>query len=67
MSAFLTPNGNVCLVGLNPDKVDALIRVIEGASLPDKQILQHELRWLRHPAPIGKWSKSMANKAEKNV
>ena len=49
MSAFINENGNVCLLGLNPDKVDALIRCIEGAMLPDKQLLQHELKCLKNP------------------
>lgn len=53
MSAMLSENGNVSLLELNPDKVDALIRCIEGASLPDKQLLQDELISLRHP----KWVK----------
>lgn len=52
MSAMLNENGNVALLGLNPDKVDALIRCIEGASLPDKQLLQHELTSLRNPWTI---------------
>lgn len=61
MSAFMTSNGNVCLVGLSPEKVEALIRAIEGASLPEKQMLQHELKWLKNPAPLGTMAKKMAS------
>ena len=61
MSAMLNENGNVALLGLNPDKVDALIRCIEGASLPDKQLLQHELKSLRNPWTISSIAKKMAN------
>lgn len=61
MSAFMTSNGNVCLVGLTPEKVEALIRAIEGASLPEKQMLQHELKWLKNPAPLGTMAKKMAS------
>ena len=60
MAAFLTSNGNVCLAGLNPDKVDALISAIEGASLPVKRLLQHELKSLKQPAPIGSVAKKIA-------
>ncbi len=62
MSAMLSENGNVALLGLNPDKVDALIRCIEGASLPDKQLLQHELKSLRNPWTINRIAKKMANR-----
>lgn len=64
MSAMLSENGNVSLLGLNPDKVDALIRCIEGASLPDKQLLQHELKSIRHPWTTSQMAKKMVNKAE---
>lgn len=64
MSAMLNENGNVALLGLNPDKVDALIRCIEGASLPDKQLLQHELKSLRHPWTTSRVAKMVANEAE---
>lgn len=62
MSAMLNENGNVALLGLNPDKVDALIRCIEGASLPDKQLLQHELKSLRNPWTISHIAKKMASR-----
>lgn len=62
MSAMLNENGNVALLGLNPDKVDALIRCIEGASLPDKQLLQHELKSLRNPWTISRIEKKMASR-----
>ena len=62
MSAMLSENGNVALLGLNPDKVDALIRCIEGASLPDKQLLQHELKSLRNPWAISRIAKKMASR-----
>lgn len=64
MSAMLNENGNVALLGLNPDKVDTLIRCIEGASLPDKQLLQHELKSLRNPWTISRIAKKMANRIE---
>lgn len=64
MSAMLSENGNVSLLGLNPDKVDALIRCIEGASLPDKQLLQHELKSLRHPWTTSRVAKMMSEKSE---
>lgn len=60
MSALLNDNGNVALLGLNPDKVDALIRCIEGANLPDKQLLQHELYSLRNPWSTRRVVKQMA-------
>ena len=68
MSAFMTSNGNVCLAGLTPEKVEALVRAIEGASLPEKQMLQHELKWLKNPAPLGDMAKRTAslNKKRKN-
>lgn len=66
MSAFMTSNGNVCLVGLTPEKVEALIRAIEGASLPEKQMLQHELKWLKNPAPLGTMAKKMASQLKYN-
>lgn len=62
MSAMLNENGNVALLGLNPDKVDALIRCIEGASLPDKQLLEHELKSLRNPWTISRVAKNIASK-----
>lgn len=62
MSAMLNENGNVALLGLNPDKVDALIRCIEGASLPDKQLLQHELKSLRNPWTISRIAKKMESR-----
>lgn len=52
MSAFITDNGNVVLLGLTPEKVQALINAIEGESLPDKRLLQHELAWLKQPLTI---------------
>lgn len=64
MSAMLNENGNVALLGLNPDKVDALIRCIEGASLPDKQLLQHELKSLRHPWTTSRVAKNITNKKD---
>ena len=62
MSAMLSENGNVALLGLNPDKVDALIRCIEGASLADKQLLQHELKSLRNPWTTNRMAKKIASK-----
>lgn len=64
MSALLNDNGNVALLGLNPDKVDALIRCIEGACLPDKQLLQHELNSLRNPWSTRRVAKQLANRTE---
>ena len=65
MSAFMTSNGNVCLAGLTPEKVEALIRAIERASLPEKRMLQHELKWLKNPAPLGDWVKKTTSLIEK--
>ncbi len=67
MSAFLTSTGNVSLVGLTPEKVEALIRAIEGACLPDKRMLQHELKWLKNPAPLGEMARNMASRIEKET
>lgn len=62
MSAFTTDNGNVVLLGLTPEKVQALINAIEGASLPDKRILQHELKWLKEPATMRQHVSKIASK-----
>ena len=61
---MLSTNGNVALLGLNPDKVEALIRCIDGASLPDKQLLQHELNSLRHPWSVSQAAKHVVDRCE---
>lgn len=62
MGAVINECGDVSLIGLNPDKVDALIRCIEGAMLPDKQLLQHELKALKSPYSISRAAKRMVEK-----
>lgn len=52
MGAYRYKGGKVTLIVSNIDKVEALIRAIEGASLPDKQMLQEELKSLRNPVIV---------------